>query len=208
MKELRRIVESLKERGKTLVQAFGWTRLAIVTAAVLALIFLSLPKRSASDADTEKTEQTQTDTATGDSEEDLDTEQAYAKQMETQLEQLLEQVEGVGSVEVMITLKSSSQTVLNKDVEQSESSRQDAADESRAAGGEQETSYQEETVLVEDSDGNQTPTVIKKLKPEVAGVLVICEGGGNPQVVSDITSAAEVLFSVSAHKVKVMKKGS
>lgn len=42
------------------------------------------------------------------------------------------------------------------------------------------------------------------LSPERDGVLVVTEGAGDASVVMQITSAAEVIFGIPAHKVKVL----
>ncbi len=41
--------------------------------------------------------------------------------------------------------------------------------------------------------------------PEIEGVVVVAQGGGEPTVVSEITSAIEALLGVPAHKIKVLK---
>ena len=49
------------------------------------------------------------------------------------------------------------------------------------------------------------PYIVKELEPEIAGVLVIAEGGNNEVIKSDVIAAVQVLFDVPAHKIKVMK---
>ena len=41
--------------------------------------------------------------------------------------------------------------------------------------------------------------------PEVKGVLVIAQGGGNSRVRQEILEAAQALFGIDAHKIKIMK---
>ncbi len=42
------------------------------------------------------------------------------------------------------------------------------------------------------------------LSPERDGIVVVTEGAADPAAVSEITYAAEVLFGIPAHKVKVL----
>lgn len=201
-------MQSIKnsERGEKIREVLrktGYGKVMLLLVAGVLLLLLSLPGEKKQE-DSQKEKQTRSILGEESTQEE-NRDAAYAKELEQKLEQLLGQVEGVGQVQVMITLKSSSETVVNKDISQSESSSQRPGTDGT---GEQEAQSQseEETVLVEDSEGNQTPYVIKEMEPEIAGIVVICDGGDDPVVVSNITSAAEVLFSVSAHKVKVMKK--
>lgn len=41
--------------------------------------------------------------------------------------------------------------------------------------------------------------------PVIQGIMVVAEGAENPVVVQDITEACEALFSLSAHKIKVVR---
>lgn len=107
----------------------------------------------------------------------------YTKEMEQRLEELLSQVEGVGRVSVMVTWKSSSEKVVEKDVEES----------------------LENTVYREAEDGSRTPYVVKEIKPVAEGVLVVAEGGGNGVVARQILEAVQALFPLDAHKIKIMK---
>ncbi len=111
----------------------------------------------------------------------------YRRQMEEELVELLRQVEGVGRVEVMITLKASNEKVTLKD-------NTDKGD-----------SLTEETVLIEDSDRNSSPYVLQEKEPELEGVVVVCEGGDDASVKREITGAVSALFQIESHKIKVMK---
>ena len=62
----------------------------------------------------------------------------------------------------------------------------------------------EKTVLIEE-DGKKVPYVIKELQPEVEGVVVVAQGGGNDIVNQNIVDAVSVLFHISSYKVKVLK---
>ena len=128
---------------------------------------------------------------------------SYEKRQEERLKEALEKVEGVGEVEVMITLKSSWEKIVEKD----RPSSSQTVEEADAGGGTrqtQEVSRSETTVYREES-GERTPYVVKELEPEVEGVIVIARGGGNASVKQNILEAVQALFPVEAHKIKIMK---
>lgn len=135
----------------------------------------------------------------------LSDEERYQEYLEQRIARALEQVEGVGKTEVMITLKSTAEKVIEKDSSKSNQS----TDEKDSTGGtrlQEEYSSENSSVYEQFADGTQSPYVSKELTPEIEGVLVVAEGGGNAVVIRDITEAIQALFGVEAHKIKIMKR--
>jgi stage III sporulation protein AG len=110
----------------------------------------------------------------------------YKNRLETELAALLSRMDGVGEVEVMLTLKDSGAHVLDKNVKRD--------------GDSSET----DTVVYSNENGEE-PYVTNQFTPEVEGVLIVAEGGGNAVIVSDISDAVMALFGIEAHKIKIVK---
>lgn len=128
----------------------------------------------------------------------------YAESLERKLEQVLSRVEGVGEAKVMITLESSGEKVVEKDASFSDrSTAEEDSDGNTSNISEKEEG--EETVYQSGSDGGQVPYVVEEKQPEIAGVIVVAEGGGQAVTANNITEAVMALFGVEAHKIKVMK---
>ena len=127
----------------------------------------------------------------------------YAAYLEEKLKKMLESVRGVGEVEVMITLESSEERIVEKDMtaERSQTEEQDSAGGTRTVSS-SNTGYQ--TVYQEGSQGS--PFVVKTITPKVEGVLVVAEGAGKGNMTGEITQVVQALFGVEAHKVKVLEK--
>lgn len=127
----------------------------------------------------------------------------YAAYLEERLKKMLESIRGLGEVEVMITLESSEEKIVEKDMtaERSATEEQDSAGGTRSVNS-SNTDYQ--TVYQNGSQGS--PFVVKTITPKVEGVLVVAEGTGKGNMTSEITQIAQALFGVEAHKVKVLEK--
>ena len=121
---------------------------------------------------------------------------------QNELVHILENVDGVGKAEVMITLKSSKESVLNKDLSEEKQTEEERSGETQKVNKNQKK--QEETIL-SDSSGNSAPYVIKELEPEISGIVISCEGAGNKVVEASVLEAVQVLFGVSANHIKVLK---
>lgn len=133
-----------------------------------------------------------------------DPEAAYEAAMENRVKEILKNVEGVGTVDVMITLKSSGEKVLHVDKDKSRSS----TEEKDSAGGERKSMSEEikESTLVTGNGASGEPVVEKELQPEISGIVVSAEGGGSSVVKAEISEAMEALFNIPAHKIKVLKR--
>ena len=123
--------------------------------------------------------------------------------MAQRLEKALARVEGVGEVQVVLSLESTNQKIVEKDTPTSKTSQ--SSSDSAGSSSSEASSRDESTVYQKGSDGSETPYVIQETYPEVRGVLVVAQGGDNPVVVQQIQEAVMALFRVEAHKIKVMK---
>ena len=127
----------------------------------------------------------------------------YAKELEQRLTKILSEMADVGRVEVMITLKSSRELVVEKEtpVSRSTTTETDAQGGSRTVN----TSEMEENVIYSTDGSSNEPYVVKSLAPEIEGVLVVAEGAGSGTINRTVTEIVQALFGVEAHKVKVVK---
>lgn len=127
----------------------------------------------------------------------------YAAELERRLTEALSEMEEVGKVRVMITLKSSEELVVEKErpVNRSMTTETDARGGSRSVN----TSEIGESVVYSSAEGSSAPYVIKTYAPEVEGVLVVAQGAGSGTVDRTVTEIVQALFHVDAHKVKVVK---
>lgn len=199
-----------KEKKKLNIKEIGLEKLIIMFLAGIFIIVLSFPdffpKKKESNTTSPKTQSITSGSNTSKESEDDNTDQ-YISTLEEKLKSALKKVEGIGDAEVMITLKASKELVTLKDTPYT----QDTTNETDQNGGSRISSNitrSDESVLVTSEDGDSIPYVIKEIEPEIEGVVVIAEGGGNQTIVGEIIDAVEVLFDVPTHKIKVMKMNS
>jgi stage III sporulation protein AG len=198
----------MEKKWKKWVEQIGLSKLLIIFLAGIFLLILSLPGSDSSsslslkgDSDGEKQDAIETGNEQDTAWEAMS---EYASRLEKELEQVLSQVEGVGQVDVMLTIAASEE---KKTLVKESSSREEIKEQESTGGSRKQSTQNNETdpVLVEEGE-EQTPYVIKVSSPEIEGVLVVAQGAGNGSVDSEIIAAVEALFPVEAHKIKVMKK--
>ena len=109
----------------------------------------------------------------------------YAAELETRLTALISRVEGAGKTAVMVTLESGSESIYATDTDADGASTHVLLGSGRADG------------LVETVQ-----------MPQVLGVAVVCEGGGNAAVQNRVTALVETLTGVGANHITVAKMAS
>lgn len=124
--------------------------------------------------------------------------------LEQRLERILGKMDGVGNVSVSVIFKESPEYQYAINVSTSEKS----ITESDHSGGSRITIDTTETgqvVLVRSNNSiSEKPVVIKEIKPEVLGVLVVAQGASNPLIKAELTRAVQTLLGISLDQITVV----
>ena len=121
--------------------------------------------------------------------------EAYIKEQEKKLKELLERIDGAGDVEVMITLESCYENVYLKDKNlKTESGNGDFKEES-----------DETYIMAKTSSNTQEGVIIKVYEPVVKGVAVVATGGENEKVKMAIIETVSAVFNIDSTNISVEK---
>lgn len=130
----------------------------------------------------------------------------YANALEQKLCGILGQIEGVGQVEVMVTLKSgytySYAVTEKKDTDISEEYKSEDQRKTQ-----QKNTTEQSYVLIEEAD-RAVPLITELGEPEIKGVVVVCEGGGDPAVVLRVTESVRIALDISSARITVSKRST
>lgn len=204
----------MKERQKEMLRKwFRRDNLIVLVLLGVLMFVVALPVREKEDSgqdggsifDFGGMEQRQVPSDAEEKESAAERDADYAEEQEKKLAEILSSMEGVGKVEVMLTLAETEELVVEKDSTVGRS----GTDETDAAGGNRSVAQTEtgEATVYSTADGVSQPYVIKTLSPRVEGVLVVAEGADTGSVNRHITQIVQALFGVEAHKVKVVPMG-
>ena len=117
------------------------------------------------------------------------------RDLEAEMEQILGIMSGVGQVKVMLTVESDGERHLAQDTDLSYRGDREAPED---------YSRQTKTVLVDDGSGDAA-VVTRSMQPTYRGALVVCQGGGQPDVKLAVTEAVSALTGLSADRITVAK---
>lgn len=121
-------------------------------------------------------------------------EEDYKKQIEAELTDILSEISGVGKARVMVTLAGTTEIIFaqEENIKKEESADKYSED------------YQNKYVII-DSGGSKEALVRKVMKPEINGVLIVCEGGDSPTVSEKVYKAVSTVLGISSKKICVSK---
>lgn len=114
--------------------------------------------------------------------------QAWAQNLEEELQNLIGRMDGAGETVVMVTLEEGENYVYVTD---------EKYDESRQ-------NYEKEHVLYS-TGGGSAPLLETTYMPTVRGVAILCEGGEDARVVSKITETVSALLNLGTNRISVAK---
>ena len=108
---------------------------------------------------------------------------------------ILSKIDGVGQLELMLTVESTQEREFMQDTELTYSG--DTASP-------EDYSRKSETVFEDGGDGDRT-VVTRTVYPTYRGALVVCQGGDRAEVKLAVTEAVAALTGLSADRIKVAK---
>lgn len=114
---------------------------------------------------------------------------------EERLAQTLGRIDGVGRVQLTLSLNATEEAVYAADVRQSQTSAETAL-------------YESNLSIVSDGSYGQQPILVKNIYPTFRGALVLCDGADNDRVRLAVTEAVSTMCGVGSDKVTVLKMRS
>lgn len=156
----------------------------VIAVLLLGLVLILLPKSAG-----EKTKEVSQNT---------DTEEFSLELEEKRIASALEEIEGVGSVRVVLTLKTGTEAVMAVDTQQSEKENENGTSR------ELSMTY----VLISKGSSTQTPVTVKTVYPRYQGALVVAEGADDAEIKLRLTEAMSGLTGLTTDKITVLKMKS
>ena len=122
-----------------------------------------------------------------------------------QLEEILQQINGVGKVNVLITYSQTNEIVpmYNQDISQKDTEETDTNGGTRIIT---ETDTKRE-VIYEESSGEKKPITQSIISPKIEGAIITAQGGNDTVVKANIIQAVEAVTGLSSHKIQVFWSG-
>lgn len=111
--------------------------------------------------------------------------------MQTKLETILSNIDGVGKVKVLISYSESSQVVAMYN----ENSKNSQIEEKDSGGGTRITTQEDiqKDIIYKEENGEKVPITQKVVSPKIEGAIVTAQGAGSADVKNNIILAVEAV---------------
>ncbi|MBH5318068.1 stage III sporulation protein AG [Paenibacillus sp. GSMTC-2017] len=122
--------------------------------------------------------------------------------LEARMKEILEKIVGVGTVDVMVTVESTEEIV----VERHRQETQTITDENDPNGGVRHITSigKDGQVVLNEVSGDQKPIVTKTINPKIRGVIIVAKGAENAMVRRLIVNAIEKGVDVPINRISVV----
>lgn len=118
----------------------------------------------------------------------------YTEKTEKRLREILQQIDGVGKAEIMLTVNSTEEYVYAEEIKSGISQDGD------------KISNQNENQYVFKGNSSDKEALVKKIiSPQINGVVIVCEGGDKSTVAESIYEAVSTALDISSNKIYVAK---
>ena len=116
--------------------------------------------------------------------------------MQTEMEEILGAIQGVGELRLMLTVDTGTQRELAGDTSLSYSGETTAPED---------YSRTTETVVGSGGSGEDQVVVTRETYPQFRGALVVCQGADDPQVKLSVIEAVSALTGLGSDKISVIR---
>ena len=193
LKELFKKNENSKDKQKQIENIVVFIIILIITVLIINNMWSSGENESKQD----KADTTKVLAKTSSSQQD---------DLESNLEDILETINGVGKVKVLIKYSESSTVVAMYNETISES----ITKENDGNGGSKDVKESEnkKEIVYTDEDGTNKPITEKVVMPVIEGAIITAQGASNVNIKTSIVSAVEAVTGLPVHKIQVFEKSS
>jgi stage III sporulation protein AG len=128
----------------------------------------------------------------------------YEEVYQSQLKELLGKIVGVGEVEVIVTIDSTEEIIVERNTKETQQVTNEK-DQQGATRNISNVTRSGEVAIYEVSGGKQ-PLIIKTIKPKVRGVVVVAKGAENLTVKKMLVEAVERGLDIAANRISILPR--
>lgn len=118
----------------------------------------------------------------------------YVRKNEERLRNILENIDGVGKAEIMLTVSCTEEYVYAEEI------KSDVSQD-----GSRKTVQNENQYVFSGNSSDKKALVKKIVSPEISGVVIVCEGGDRSSVAESIYRAVSTAFDIPSSRIYVAR---
>lgn len=130
--------------------------------------------------------------------------ETYEQSIENRLKEILENIVGVGTVDVLVTIDSTEEIIVERNEQQTEQ----ITNEVDKNGGRRHITSTSKSgqIMLQDDGGDNAPIVSKTMNPKIRGIIVVASGAEHATVRALIMQAVERGVNVPVNRISVVPR--
>lgn len=120
----------------------------------------------------------------------------YTKDLENRLTKVLSKIEGLGEVNVMITLESSPELIIAYNTEEKTVTTQNGANTN-------ETVTIVKDPIIINVNGENKALILMEQLPKIKGIIIVAKGAKDVKLKLDILNATSTIFDISVNSIQI-----
>ncbi len=198
--------QDIRDEEKTKVMAFGGffkkenalRLIVIIGIAGIGLIFMSsmTGKKSTSS----KTDNNEPPVSV------IEDVSVYRERLCNELGSMIASIEGAGRTKVMVTVDGTTRKLYatDNDIQTKENLQKNSSAENE----DRQNAEKRSCIVIKSGSGTEEALVIGELMPNIKGVLIVCDGGGNEEVCERIKKAVSAALNIPVSHISIVKMSS
>ena len=131
--------------------------------------------------------------------------QEFINKIQSDLSKLISNIDGAGKTKVLITINEGEETIYAMENKHNSQTITDELSPSNQPLKKKIDDKEKKYITTKDSNGNETPLVVKKLEPKIRGAVISCQGAKNKEVKENIIKLVSVALDIDPNKICVTK---
>ena len=131
--------------------------------------------------------------------------QNFVNKIQNDLSNMISSVAGAGKSKVLITLEEGEETIYATENKQNTQTVTDEGSYNNQLLKRKIDDNEKKYITTKDSNGNETPLIVKKIEPKIRGAVVLCQGASNKEVRENIIKLISTALDISINKICVVK---
>ena len=131
--------------------------------------------------------------------------QEFIDKIQNDLSNIISSIDGAGKSKVLVTIDEGEEFIYATEKRQNTQTITDGGSYNNQLSKRQIDDSEKKYIITKDSNGNEKPTIVKKIEPKIRGAVISCQGANSKEVRESIIKLVSVALDITPNKICITK---